>query len=952
APPSPDYIPGPEEPEQAPPSPDYIPGPKHADDEIVAEDQPYAEDASPIGQSPEYVSKSDFEAHPEDDDDEDPEEDPVDYPADGGDDGNDEDDEDDEMDIEADEQEEEEEEHPAPANSVVIAPTAPDQAPSAEETEPFETNESAPTPPPHPAYRTTARISIPAPVPMPDWTDSEVVRLLAISSPPASPLSPWSSPPPQIPFPPLPPILSPLSPILSPAPPPSPIRSLSYRLPSASRREDRPEVTLPPQKRLDIALGPRYEVGESSSATAARPAGGFRADYGFVATGAPVSTDTELGGYVRATDVSDLVYGEVMSLRTTVLDHRRFTEISELRTALQGQVTALQGQVTTLQAQVTTLQGQQRLARDPIQPELPEEAGGNSNESRVTYTDISSPFEELSDIGSSRADDYEHLKLPEMLEDPYVEVALQAPPSPDYIPGPEEPEQAPPLPDYVPGPGHADDEIVAEDQPYAEDALPNAQSPEYVLEYDLEAYPEDDDDEDLKKDPVDYPADEGDENDDEEGSLEDDEDNDMDIEADEEEEEEEHPTPADSVVAALTAADQAPSAEETEPFETDESAATPPPHPAYRMTARISIPAPVPMPAWSDSEIVRLLDMSSLPASPLSHWSSPPPHISFPPLPSILSPPSHVLSPAPPPSPIRESSSAAAILAGGLRADYGYVATMDREIMHDPEREVGYGITDSWDEIVETLQGAPVSTDTELGGYMREFETRVRQDTDEIYMRLDDEQAERQLLAGWLNMLFRDRRAHAYTHHLMKTEARMSREAWVRVTDASDLVHGKVMSMCTTVLGQMSEIRELQAANRKRQTVISELLRIDHRRSTEILELRTALQGQVTALQGQKQMAPKRTTRSTADQETINATSVTNAQLQAMIDQGVTATSAARDALRSTNGDDSHNSETGALKELPVFPNGVKEWSLSFTSATALLKTKSSLLHALFILLL
>nr|GFC74727.1 hypothetical protein [Tanacetum cinerariifolium] len=41
-----------------------------------------------------------------------------------------------------------------------------------------------------------------------------------------------------------------------------------------------------------------------------------------------------------------------------------------------------------------------------------------------------------------------------------------------------------------------------------------------------------------------------------------------------------------------------------------------------------------------------------------------------------------------------------------------------------------------------------------------------------------------------------------------------------------------------------------------------------------------------------------------------------------------------------------------APKELPVFPNGVKGWSLSFTSATALLKTKSSLLHALFTLLL
>ncbi|GKG34514.1 hypothetical protein Tco_0437210, partial [Tanacetum coccineum] len=35
---------------------------------------------------------------------------------------------------------------------------------------------------------------------------------------------------------------------------------------------------------LGIALGPRYEVGESSAAAAARPARGLRADYGFVAT--------------------------------------------------------------------------------------------------------------------------------------------------------------------------------------------------------------------------------------------------------------------------------------------------------------------------------------------------------------------------------------------------------------------------------------------------------------------------------------------------------------------------------------------------------------------------------------------------------------------------------------------------------------------------------------------
>ncbi|GJV08494.1 hypothetical protein Tco_1346150 [Tanacetum coccineum] len=71
-------------------------------------------------------------------------------------------------------------------------------------------------------------------------------------------------------------------------PPPLPISvptsSPPLLLPSTSHREDRTEVTLPPQKRLGITLGPVYEVGESSSAAAARPARGLRADYVFVAT--------------------------------------------------------------------------------------------------------------------------------------------------------------------------------------------------------------------------------------------------------------------------------------------------------------------------------------------------------------------------------------------------------------------------------------------------------------------------------------------------------------------------------------------------------------------------------------------------------------------------------------------------------------------------------------------
>ncbi|GKG36379.1 hypothetical protein Tco_0444057, partial [Tanacetum coccineum] len=88
----------------------------------------------------------------------------------------------------------EEKDHSAPADSIVVALPATDQAPSAEEIEPFETDESASTPPPHPAYRVTTKISIPSPVPTPVWSDAEVARLLAISTPPSSSLSPWSSP--------------------------------------------------------------------------------------------------------------------------------------------------------------------------------------------------------------------------------------------------------------------------------------------------------------------------------------------------------------------------------------------------------------------------------------------------------------------------------------------------------------------------------------------------------------------------------------------------------------------------------------------------------------------------------------------------------------------------------------------------------------------------------------
>ncbi|GJR41218.1 hypothetical protein Tco_1216902, partial [Tanacetum coccineum] len=104
--------------------------------------------------------------------------------------------------------------------------------------------------------------------------------------------------------------------------------------------------------------------------------------------------------------------------------------------------------------------------------------------------------------------------------------------------------------------------------------------------------PEEDDEEDPEEDPSDYPADRGDDEDDKESSDDDDDDDDdvEEEEEDEDKEEEEHLALADPVVVAFSF-DQDPFDEETEPFETNESATTPPslPHHTYRVTARMSI---------------------------------------------------------------------------------------------------------------------------------------------------------------------------------------------------------------------------------------------------------------------------------------------------------------------------------------------------------------------------
>nr|GFC70291.1 hypothetical protein [Tanacetum cinerariifolium] len=118
---------------------------------------------------------------------------------------------------------------------------------------------------------------------------------LAMPIPPPSPLTTLSSPLPQIPSPPL--LASP--PIL---PIPLPTASLPLQLLSSDRRANRPEVTLPPQKRLRIIHCSRYKAGESSAAAAARPIEGRRTDYGFV--GSEEALTTLEGVNTRVTELA------------------------------------------------------------------------------------------------------------------------------------------------------------------------------------------------------------------------------------------------------------------------------------------------------------------------------------------------------------------------------------------------------------------------------------------------------------------------------------------------------------------------------------------------------------------------------------------------------------------------------------------------------------------------
>nr|GEZ62779.1 hypothetical protein [Tanacetum cinerariifolium] len=164
-------------------------------------------------------------------------------------------------------------------------------------------------------------------------------------------------------------------------------------------------------------------------------------------------------------------------------------------------------------------------------------ASGHVASAMVTYTSVytdSEPGrvfwgadEELSDGGSSRVIVYGYDGLP---------MQPVAPPSPNYIHGPEEP-QIPPVPqdederepmfiqphdhDYVPEPMYPEyiplegkHVLPIEEQPLPPVDTPTVESPGYVAESDPEEDLEEYEDDEMKDGPVDYPMNRGDDGDD------------------------------------------------------------------------------------------------------------------------------------------------------------------------------------------------------------------------------------------------------------------------------------------------------------------------------------------------------------------------------------------------------------------------------------------------------
>ncbi|GJR00030.1 putative reverse transcriptase domain-containing protein [Tanacetum coccineum] len=193
--------------------------------------------------------------------------------------------------------------------------------------------------------------------------------------------------------------------------------------------------------------------------------------------------------------------------------------------------------------------------------------------------------------------------------------------------------------------------------------------------------------------------------------------------------------------------------------------------------------------------------------------------------------------------------------------------------------------------VVEQREIAPTRRGGQSEGY--DLATIVKEETTSMYGIMEDAQDDR------------ERRS-------------MAREAWGLSMDASDYARSDVMSLRTTVVEQSALISELQSAYHRRQRVILELLASDHRDSIDPQSLsqpdaQERLVRQFLDLENGHQEKDHEVKHQNATPtpviDTHTTTSVTKAQIQVMINKGVTAALAVRDVTR--NGDDSHTLGNG-----------------------------------------
>nr|GEV03229.1 reverse transcriptase domain-containing protein [Tanacetum cinerariifolium] len=510
--------------------------------------------------------------------------------------------------------------------------------------------------------------------------------------------------------------------------------------------------------------------------------------------------------------------------------------------------------------------------------------------SAVTYTSVytdSEPWriyrEDLAKTGPPRVIIYGYNGLP---------MQPVAPPSPDYVPGPEHP----PSPDYVPDPENppspieipyvpepeypeylapSDDEAPLEDQPLPADASPIIVSPDYVADSD----PEDDPEEDPKDNQADYPADGGDGDDD---PFDDDDDDTDDEDPEEEpfegddEEEEEHPAPANS--PAVPIVDLVLLARETEALEADE--------PTHAHGSPISIP-------FSQTRL-RRARKTVRPEPPMTD------------IPEADMPPrKRACHTAPTPGfEIGESSA-----AGAARQ----LGPTEFDLRRCRVEQTGYGITDTWDEIVDKMMEIAPTTLEGVNERVAKLDTTVRQRTDEFEVCFEDAQFDRALLRARVNTLYRDRPYHRRTAMLMDREAMYSREAWAFSMDRSSAMAAHVRTLETQVAALITQTTSLQT----QLTTALGRIEVLEARDPEPQEGPAEASSSWLSCMVINKMAPKkRTTRATPATTTTPTTTVTNAQLQALIDRGVAAALAERDVDRSRNGDNSNDSGTGRRRQM------------------------------------